>query len=75
MGPCPRMSKALDQAGVDQQPVEAARLGAAGAAIEQAAAALEDALLLGKGRVERQARRLQHDERQIGRVERVERRR
>ena len=43
-------SKPLDQAGVDQQPVEAPRLRAVGAAIEQAVAALQDALLLGERR-------------------------
>jgi hypothetical protein len=38
--------EALDQAGVDQQPIEAARLRAAGASVELAVAALENLLLL-----------------------------
>src|SRR5690242_19972016 len=41
-------SKPLDQAGVDEQPVEAARFGAAGAGVEQAFTAFEDAFLLGE---------------------------
>ena len=56
---CPDVARparlSFDQAGIDQQPVEAARLGATGAAVEQALAALENLLLLGKGRIEAQA--------------------
>src|SRR5262245_24895744 len=63
----------LDQAGVDQQPIEAARLGAAGAGVEQPLAALKDSLLLGERRIERQAGGLLHDERKIGTLDRVER--
>jgi hypothetical protein len=40
---------ALNQSGVDEQPVESPRLGAAGAGVEQAIAALKDLLLLGEG--------------------------
>src|SRR5713226_6472940 len=66
-------SKALDQTGVDQQPVETARLGTAGAEIEQAAAAAEDLLLLGEGGAEWNARALEHHQRQVRRIEHVER--
>src|SRR5262245_19946493 len=65
-------SKSDDQSRVDQQPVEAARLRAVAATIEQPTATLKDALLLRELRVERKARRLQHNQRQIGRVEHVE---
>src|SRR5262245_11447947 len=68
-----RLSKPLDQAGVDQQPVEAPRLRAAGTGEEQPLAALEDACLLREGGIERQAGRLLHHERKIGPLERVER--
>src|SRR5262245_22350115 len=57
--------KSLDQAGVDQQPVEAARFRAAGAGVEQSFAALKDSFLLGEGRIERQAGGLLHDQREI----------
>jgi hypothetical protein len=67
--------EALDQAGLDQKPVETARLGAGRAAVEPPLAAIEDLLLLGKGRVERQAGGLLDDQRQEGRLQRVERRR
>src|SRR5262245_33432585 len=63
----------LDQTGVGQEPVEAARLGAAGAGIEQPLAALEDPLLLGERRIEWQARGLLHDQRQVGPLDGVER--
>src|ERR1035441_5522011 len=76
-GTCPafkaRSLQALDQAGGDQQPVETARLGAAGAAIEQAMAALQDRLLLGEGRIERHAGGLLDHQRKIWRVERLKR--
>jgi hypothetical protein len=65
--------QSFDQPGVDQQPVEAARLGAAGAAIEQALAALEDLLLLGEGCIERQPGGLRSPV--VGCVERIARRR
>src|SRR5262245_24905562 len=42
--------QSLDKAGVDQQPVEAARLGTTVAAVEQAVAALEHLLLLDEAR-------------------------
>src|SRR5262245_43625158 len=71
MGTAPE-SKPFDEPGLDQRPVEAARLGTIAAAVEQASAALEDALLLGEGGIERHARRLLHDQRQVGRVEHVE---
>src|SRR4051812_3779993 len=41
-------SKSFDQAGIDQQPVEAPRLRAAGAGVKKALAALENSLLLGE---------------------------
>src|SRR5262245_17039363 len=66
-------SKPLDEAGVDQQPVEAPRLRAAGTGVEQPLAALENALLLGEGGIERQASRLLDDERKIRPLDRVER--
>src|SRR4029077_9314115 len=66
-------SKPLDQAGVDQQAVEAPRLRAAGTGVEQPLAALENALLLGEGGIERQAGRLLHHERKIGPLDRIER--
>src|SRR5262245_46218331 len=66
-------SKSLDQAGIDQQPVEASRLGAVRAQVEQALAAAEDLFLLRKARVERDPCPFQYDQRQIGRVEGVER--
>src|SRR5262249_57332710 len=52
----------FDQSGVDQQSVESPRLGAAGATVEQAPAPLENLLLLGEGRIERQPRRLEDDQ-------------
>src|SRR5262245_36373545 len=55
----------LDQAGVDQEPIEAPRLGAVGAGVEQSLAALEDLLLLREGGIERQAGRFLDDQRQI----------
>src|SRR5262245_15928824 len=64
-------SKSFDQAGLDQESVEAARLGAAGAAVEQPPAALQDRLLLDKRGVERHAGRFENDERQVGRVEHI----
>src|SRR5262245_63617105 len=66
-------SESLDQAGVDEQPVEAASLRAAAAKVEHAAAAAEDLLLLGERRVERDPRRLQHHQRKVRRIERIER--
>ena len=64
-------SKPLDQAGIDQQPVETPGFGAAAAEIEQAVAAAEDSLLLHEGRVERHPRSFQHHQRKVGRVERI----
>jgi hypothetical protein len=55
-----------DEAGVDEHAVEMARLGAAGAGVEQAFATCEDLLLFEERGIERQARRFLHDERQIG---------
>src|SRR5262245_28595649 len=70
----PRGLKMLDQAGVNQEPVEAPRLLAPGAGEELAVAAYQDALLLGKGRIERQARGLQNEERKIWTFKRIQRR-
>src|SRR5262245_11239260 len=66
-------SESLDQAGVDEQPVEAAGLRAAAAEIEHAATAAEDLLLLRERGVERDPRRFQHHQRKVGRIERIER--
>src|ERR1700730_12659304 len=68
-----RASEPLDQAGVDQQPIEASRFDAAGAAVEQTPAALQTFFLLGERRVERQPGRLLHDQREIGPLDGVER--
>src|SRR5882724_4645305 len=68
-----RQSKPFDQAGVDEQPIEATRLGAAGAGVEQPLAALQNSFLLGEGGIERQAGCLLHNERKIGALNRVER--
>src|SRR3954451_15441378 len=57
--------ESLDQAGVDQESIETPRLRAAVASVEQPVAALQDALLLGKGRIERQAGRLLQHQWQI----------
>jgi hypothetical protein len=43
----------FDQAGIDQEPIEAARLGAAVAPVEQSLAALEDLFLLRERGIER----------------------
>src|SRR6266705_3202949 len=64
--------KSFDQAGVDQQPIEAPRLSAAGAGVKKPLAALENFLLLGERGIERQAGRLLHDERKIGSLDLVE---
>jgi len=64
----------LDQAGLDQQPIEAPRFGAVGAQEEPSLAAFEDFLLFGKSRIERQPGGFLDDQRQIGRFQRVERR-
>src|SRR5262245_27662416 len=65
-------SETPDQARVDEQPVEAASLGATAAEVEHAAAAAEDPLLLRERGVERDPCRLQHHQRKVGRVERIE---
>src|SRR6185295_6826902 len=65
----------LDQPGVDQQPVEAPDFGAAGALEKQSVTALENLLLFREGRIERQTSGLLHDDRKIGRLEPVQRRR
>ena len=67
-----RRLQALDQAGIDQQTIEAPSLGPAGARIECATAALEDLLLLGEGGVERHPGGLQHDQREVCCIERIE---
>ena len=66
--------QSLDQSGIDQQSIETPRLRPAGTTIEQPAAALKDILLFQEGRIERQPGRFQHNEREIGRIERIERR-
>src|SRR5262245_32655603 len=61
--------QSLDQPGIDQQPVETAGLGPVGAAEESAVAADHDFLLLGEGRIERQACGLLKQQRQIDRLQ------
>src|SRR5262245_32268746 len=56
--------KVLDEAGLDQHAVEAARLRAVAAGIEQAVAAEHDLLLLHECRIKRNARRVLNDDRQ-----------
>src|SRR5690242_1107521 len=72
--PAAGKSKPLDEACLDQGAVEAPRLGAIGAAVEQPGTALQDPLLLGERGIKRHAGGLLHDQRQIGRVKQVERR-
>src|SRR5262245_23481341 len=67
--------QALDQAGIDQQSIEAARLGAVIAAIKDAAAAPHDLLLLREGGIERNPGGLDCDQRQIRSIDRLERER
>src|SRR4029077_15510131 len=67
--------QSLDQAGVDQQPIEAARFGTMVAAVEQAVAALEHFLLLDEARIERHPGGLLHDQRKVGRLDPLARRR
>src|SRR5580700_2990576 len=67
-------SEIFYEAGVDQHAVEMSRLGAVVAAVEQSVATLEDLLLRGKRRIERQARGLLHDQRQIRTFQGIERR-
>ena len=59
--------------GIDQQTVETPGLRAIGAEIEHAVAALQDPLLLPERWIERHPCPFQHHQRQIGRVERIER--
>src|SRR5262245_64246546 len=66
-------SESLDQSGIDQQPIEASGLRAAGAEIEQAPTTAEDLLLLDEGGIERHSRGFQDRKRKIRRVERLER--
>src|SRR3981081_2107501 len=65
--------ESLDEAGVDQQPVETPRFGAIVALIEQPVAALHDLLLLDEAGIARQARGFLDDQRQIRRIEPVQR--
>src|SRR4051812_4295661 len=65
--------QALDEAGINELAVEAARGVAVLAGIELARTAAENALLLGEGGIERKPRRLQCHQRQIRRVEPVAR--
>src|SRR5262245_14415458 len=53
-------SKALDQAGLNQQAIEPSRLGTIGATVEQAVAAFQDVLLFGKRWIERHPCSLLH---------------
>src|SRR6202035_3771610 len=63
--------QSVDQAGVDQEPVEAAGFGAVLAAVEHPLAAQHDVLLLLERRIERHTGRLLDHQRQIGPVDRV----
>src|SRR5690349_275598 len=66
-------SEVLDQPGIDEKAIESARLGAAIAEVECAAAAPQDLLLLEEGWVERQPGRLLDHQRKVGRLQYVER--
>src|SRR3954453_16699503 len=59
----------VDQPDLDQHAIEASRFGPFLAPIEQAVATLQDLLLFLERRIERNARRLQQKQRQIGSVE------
>src|SRR5712691_3208162 len=65
--------ESFDEAGIDQQPVEAPRRGAVVAAIELARALPENTFLFREGGIERKSRGLQRYERQIGRIEAITR--
>src|SRR4051794_11267031 len=67
-------SEAFDQPGVDQEPVEATRFRSARTGVEEPFAALEDLLLFGEGRIERQSGSFLDHQRQIGSLDRLERR-
>src|SRR5580704_5445457 len=68
-----KVSESLDRTGVDQQPVEAPRLGSAGACIEQPVATLKNPFLLDERRIKRQSSRILRDQWQVGPLDRVER--
>lgn len=65
-------SKPFDQAGINQKPVEAARFGSIVAAKEEAFAALKNGFLFDERWIERHARCLEDEQRQIGRVQAVD---
>src|SRR4051812_23087768 len=67
----PSSLEVLHKSRLDQQAVEAPRLGAVLAGIEQALAAEHDILLLLKGGIKGNAGRLLHHQRQIGRIDRI----
>src|SRR5215472_8340501 len=69
------MLKALDQTRLDEQAIEPSRLGAAGTPIKETVAAIQNLLLLGKGRVKRHACRLLHQQGQVRCIKRRKRRR
>src|SRR5262249_11276553 len=64
----------LDQAGVDEEAIEAPRLRAAGASVEQALAAFEYLLLLGERGIERESSGLLQNQGQVWRLDRLKRR-
>src|SRR4051794_30501882 len=66
-------SKPLDQAGIDQKTIEPARLPSPRTIEEQSLAAIENASLFCKRRIERKTGGPLHDQRQIGRIEQVKR--
>src|SRR5262245_35501437 len=70
-----RLSKSLDQPRIDQQPIEPARLGSAGAAVEQSVTASQNTLLFGERRIKWHTRRFLHEQGQIRCIEGLERRR
>jgi len=67
--------QSVDQSGFYQQSVEAPRLRSAFAEIKLPTTSLENLLLLGEGGIKRHTRRFEHDQRQLGSIERIERRR
>src|SRR5262249_47043291 len=66
--------KPFDQAGIDQEPIEASRFGTARAGVEKSLAAFENFLLLGERGIERKTCGLQYNQWKIGTFDHVERR-
>src|SRR3954454_2182895 len=70
----PPRSKALDQPGIDQKAIETAGLGPTRAIVKQPFASVENTPLLGKGGIKPQTGGFLNDQRQVGRIEHIERR-